>query len=142
MYNHPEYNAKIRLMQALGPVARMDRTTCPLRIFAPYANQLEVGGPAVAGIQYPIQLGGLGHPNLYLSCIAGLSAPLTLNGISLLSFSRAAHLLTINGLPNLVTFPFFIALRMVVEISRRRYHLPVHGQKNRQKSGQERSQAT
>ena len=42
LYNHPEYNAKIRLMQALGPVARMDRTTCPLRIFAPYANELEV----------------------------------------------------------------------------------------------------
>ncbi|XP_037071346.1 lipase 3-like [Pollicipes pollicipes] len=41
MYNHPEYNDKVRLMQGVGPVARLDHTSSVIRYFAPFANQIE-----------------------------------------------------------------------------------------------------
>ena len=42
MNNHPEYNDKVALMQGLGPVARVDHTHSVVRIFAPFANEIEV----------------------------------------------------------------------------------------------------
>ena len=43
MNNHPEYNSKIRLMQALGPVARVDHMSSAVRLLAPFSNDIEVG---------------------------------------------------------------------------------------------------
>ncbi|XP_043240495.1 lipase 3-like isoform X2 [Amphibalanus amphitrite] len=41
MNDHPEYNDKVALMQGLGPVARVDHMHSVIRIFAPYANEVE-----------------------------------------------------------------------------------------------------
>jgi len=41
MDDHPEYNAKVRLMHALGPVARVDHMKSVIRIIAPLANEVE-----------------------------------------------------------------------------------------------------
>ncbi|KAG8260639.1 hypothetical protein J6590_092468 [Homalodisca vitripennis] len=40
--SRPEYNAKVRYMAALAPVAYMGHTTSPLRYLAPYAQSFEV----------------------------------------------------------------------------------------------------
>ena len=42
MNSRPEYNDKVALMQALGPVARVDHITSPIRKLAPFANEIEV----------------------------------------------------------------------------------------------------
>ena len=42
MNDHPEYNAKVALMQGLGPVARVDHMHSVIRVFAPFANEIEV----------------------------------------------------------------------------------------------------
>ena len=42
MNNHPEYNDKVALMQGLGPVARVDHMHSVIKIFAPFANDIEV----------------------------------------------------------------------------------------------------
>jgi hypothetical protein len=42
MAERPEYNAKIKLMSALAPVAYMEHMKSPLTVLAPIANQLEV----------------------------------------------------------------------------------------------------
>ncbi|KAF0288963.1 Lipase 3 [Amphibalanus amphitrite] len=42
MNDHPEYNDKVALMQGLGPVARVDHMHSVIRIFAPYANEVEL----------------------------------------------------------------------------------------------------
>jgi len=41
MNNHPEYNSKIRLMQALGPVARVDHMSSAVRLLAPFSIDIE-----------------------------------------------------------------------------------------------------
>ena len=46
MNYHPEYNAKVALMQGLGPVARVDHMHSVVRIFAPFANDIEVESAA------------------------------------------------------------------------------------------------
>lgn len=38
----PEYNAKIKLMSALAPVAYSDHFITPLRLLAPFEGELEV----------------------------------------------------------------------------------------------------
>ena len=42
MAERPEYNAKIRLMSALAPVAFMDHMGSPLGLLAPLANQIDL----------------------------------------------------------------------------------------------------
>ena len=49
MNDHPEYNDKVALMQGLGPVARVDHMHSVIRIFAPFANDVEVCEPAAGG---------------------------------------------------------------------------------------------
>ncbi|XP_037086521.1 lipase 3-like isoform X2 [Pollicipes pollicipes] len=41
MNDHPEYNDKVRLMQGLGPVARVDHMHSVIKLLAPFANEIE-----------------------------------------------------------------------------------------------------
>jgi lysosomal acid lipase/cholesteryl ester hydrolase len=42
MSERPEYNAKIKLMNAFAPVAYTEHMTSPMALLAPFVNQIEV----------------------------------------------------------------------------------------------------
>lgn len=42
MSERPEYNSKIKLMNAFAPVAYTQNMISPIRLLAPYVNELEV----------------------------------------------------------------------------------------------------
>lgn len=51
MSERPEYNSKIKLMSSFAPVAYTQNMISPIRLLAPYLNEIEVHKEHISNLQ-------------------------------------------------------------------------------------------